>query len=187
MRPEVGGSEKLRDLHSGNASIWFHLDDQNWHTAFTKPNLHEAPMRFKAYEDGTFTLQWIQENAEFSYLHLIDNLTGMDIDCLTTDSYAFEGRTTDYTSRFKLVFEYTGVEEDGPSTGSGSFAFQMGDEMVVNGEGLLQVFDVNGRCLMSETLHGQQNTVGLPNVSAGVYVLRLTNNSQVRTQKMVIR
>ena len=186
-RPEQGGGEKILGLHAGDASVWFHFDDADWQTAFTTPGITTAPLRFKAYEDGTFTLRWGTANADFSYLHLIDNITGMDIDCLTTDSYAFEGRTTDYTSRFKLVFECTGVEEDGPSTGSGSFAFQMGDEMVVNGEGLLQVFDVNGRCLMSETLHGQQNTVGLPGVSAGVYVIRLTNNNQVRTQKIVVR
>ena len=38
------------------------------------------------------------------YLHLIDNLTGKDIDFLATPSYTFEGKTTDVISRFKLAF-----------------------------------------------------------------------------------
>jgi hypothetical protein len=86
------------------------------------------------------------------------------------------------------MFGFTGVEEDEDdnTTISQNFAFQMGDELVVNGEGVLQVFDINGRQIMHTQIHGQQNAVSLPNVANGVYVLRLTNNNQVRTQKMVI-
>ena len=45
------------------------------------------------------------EEVEFSYLHLIDNLTGNDVDLLATPSYSFEAKTTDYDLRFKLVFK----------------------------------------------------------------------------------
>ena len=31
-------------------------------------------------------------------------MTGNDIDLLSTPSYSFEARTTDYENRFKLVF-----------------------------------------------------------------------------------
>ena len=58
--------------------------------------------------------------------------------------------------------------------------------VVVTGEGVLQVFDLNGRMLASRELHGVQTTVGLPEVANGVYVLRLTEGKQSRVQKMVI-
>ena len=95
---------------------------------------------------------------------------------------------TDYTSRFRLVFDYTGVEEDGSLTDAESnFAFQAEDQLVVNGEGLLQMFDVNGRCSFGTEVHGQQSMVSLPKDAPGVYILKLTNNNQIKTQKMIIR
>ena len=186
-RPETGGGEKIQGLHAGDASLWVRHDDTDWQVAFTKPGTREVPVRFKAYQDGTFTLSWGAYNGYFSYLHLIDNLTGTDIDCLTTDEYRFEAKTSDYTSRFRLVFDFTGVEEnDEPTEGPTSFAFMMGDELVINGEGVLQMFDLNGRQLFSTEIHGTQATVAMPKVADGIYVLRLTNGNQVRTQKMVI-
>ncbi len=125
-------------------------------------------------------------------MHLIDNLTGMDIDCLNASEYHFEGKTTDYWSRFRLVFEYTDVdenEEDGPSTGSGTFAFIMGNELVVNGgpstgsgAAALQMFDMMGRQVMTKNVSGVQTTIMLPDVPAGVYILRMND----RVQKIII-
>ena len=186
-RPETGGGEKIQGLHAGDASLWVRHDDTDWQVAFTKPGTREVPVRFKAYQDGTFTLSWGAYNGYFSYLHLIDNLTGADIDCLQADEYRFEAKTSDYTSRFRLVFDFTGIEEnDEPTEGPTSFAFMMGDELIVNGEGVLQMFDLNGRQLLSTEIHGTQATVAMPKVADGIYVLRLTNGNQVRTQKMVI-
>lgn len=186
-RPDEGGGEKIRGLHAGDASLWVSYGGQDWQVAFTKPGLREVPVRFEAYKDVTYTLSWETHNGYFSYMHLIDNLTGTDIDCLQANEYRFEATTHDYTSRFRLVFEFTGVEEnDEPTEGPTSFAFMMGDELVINGEGMLEMFDLNGRCLFSEMLHGTQSTVSLPQTASGVYILRLTANQQTRTQKMVI-
>ena len=193
-RPEAGGGEKVSGLHAGDASIWLHLDDLEWQTAFTLPGLHEVPVRFRAYNDGMFTIGWETRNADISYMHLIDNLTGMDIDCLSASDYVFEGKTTDYWSRFRLVFEYTDVDEnDDNQTDSGTFAFMNGDELVVNGPSsssstsILQMFDLNGRCIFAKELHGTQNIVSPPKMAPGIYILRLTNNLGTKTQKMVIK
>jgi hypothetical protein len=72
-------------------------------------NTNEMPVNFKAKSDGTFTLSFSSEDVNFSYLHLIDNLTGEDIDLLDTSTgsvseYTFEARTTDNPNRFKVVF-----------------------------------------------------------------------------------
>ena len=186
-RPEQGGGRKAKGLRSGDASIWFRLGEEDYQIAFASVGTTSAPLRFEAHTDGAYTLRWNMQNADFSYLHLIDNQTGADIDCLTTEEYRFEAKTSDYTSRFRLVFEFTGVEEnDEPTEGPATFAFMMGDELVINGEGVLQMFDLNGRQLLSTEIHGTQASVALPKVADGIYVLRLTNGNQVRTQKMVI-
>ena len=76
----------------------------------------EMPVSFRASENGTYTLAVEAENVEMNYLHLIDNLTGMDVDLLQTPSYTFEAKTSDYASRFRLVFKANGTNENNAET-----------------------------------------------------------------------
>ena len=189
-RPEAGGGHKMENLRMSDAQIYARYNDDNYQILFAPEGVNVVPVRCRVIEDGYFTMRWSTYHGDFSYLHLIDNLTGADVDCLTTDEYKFEGKTTDYKSRFKLVFDCTGIDEPEtpePDEGPTVFAFQMGDELIVNGEGMLQMFDLNGRCLMTRQAVGQQSSVSLPQVAAGMYLLRLTSNKQVRVQKMVIK
>jgi len=189
-RPEAGGGHKMENLCMSDAQIYAHYNDDNYQILFAPEGVNVVPVRCKVIEDGYFTMRWNTYHGDFSYLHLIDNLTGADVDCLTTDEYKFEGKASDYNSRFKLVFDCTGIDEPEtpePDEGPTVFAFQMGDELIVNGEGMLQMFDLNGRCLMTRQAVGQQSSVSLPQVAAGMYLLRLTSNKQVRVQKMVIK
>ena len=66
---------------------------------------NEMPISFKAAQDGTYVLSFEVENAEIDYLHLIDNLTGKDIDLLKTTSYTFEAKTSDLAERFRIAIE----------------------------------------------------------------------------------
>ena len=75
-------------------------------------------------------------------------MTGADIDLLQTPNYTFEARTTDYESRFKLVFR---VNEDNQNNND-NFAFISNGQLIVNGEGVLQIFDALGRQLFSKEL-----------------------------------
>ena len=145
----------------------------------------EMPVSFKAKEDGVYTLSFTNEEVSFSYLHLIDNLTGNDVDLLQTPSYSFEARTSDYASRFELVFSANG--EDGPSTGSGTFTFYSNGNWIISNEGeaTLQVIDLNGRVLSSENIYG--STSIQVDAAPGVYMLRLINGDDVRVQKIVVR
>ena len=141
----------------------------------------EMPVSFKAEKNGNYTLSFSNENVEFGYLHLIDNLTGTDIDLLANPSYSFEAKTYDYTSRFKLVFT------TGSSTSSDTFAFYSNGELVINNEGnaTLQVVDVMGRILKSESINGCSNIS--VNAAPGVYMIRLFNGNNTKTQKIVVK
>ena len=185
-RPDQGGAPLMQGLRVGNGKIWCHYNDKDYAIAYTQPGITEAAIRFESVTDTEYTMRWSTRNGEFSYLHLIGNLTGADVDCLTTDEYRFSSKTTDYKSRFRLVFGYTGIEEDAEAETNENFAFVMGDELVVTGEGVLQVFDMTGRMVASQELHGVQTRVSLPKAANGVYVLRLTEGKQSRIQKMVI-
>lgn len=66
---------------------------------------NEMPINFKAAQDGAYTLNFEVENMEISYLHLIDNITGDDIDLLAMPSYTFNAKTMDPVERFKIAIE----------------------------------------------------------------------------------
>ena len=142
----------------------------------------EMPVSFQAQENGSYTLNFSSENAEFSYLHLIDNMTGNDVNLLDNPSYNFDARTTDYTSRFKLVYAL------GNNSSESNFGFiSNGNLMIfgIEGEATLQIIDVTGRILSTENFSGSYSKA--INEANGVYMLRLIQGSDVRTQKIVVK
>ena len=141
----------------------------------------EMPVNFKAKENDVYTLSLNSEDVAFSYLHLIDNLTGNDVDLLQTPNYSFEAKTTDYTSRFKLVF----VANEDNQNNNDNFAFISNGNIIVNGEGTLQVFDMTGRVISTNTINGM-GSISV-DAAAGVYVLQLSHGESVKTQKIVVR
>ncbi len=152
----------------------------------------EMPVGFKAATDGTYTLTVSTKGIEANYLHLIDNMTGADVDLLALRhfdelsaqgpaSYTFTAKTTDYESRFKLVFSTICGDADDDN---GAFAFVSDGNIIVNGEGTLQVVDVMGRVIVQGDAINRVSTSGM---TAGVYVLRLIDGDSVRTQKIVIK
>ena len=145
----------------------------------------EIPVHFKARENGVYTLTvsetFSSQLSAFSYLHLIDNLTGNDVDLLETQSYTFEAKVTDYASRFKLVFA------TGDADNSEDFAFISNGNIIINGEGTLQVIDALGRILLTQKNTTANCKLSTANYKPGVYVLRLINGEDVKTQKIVIK
>ena len=146
----------------------------------------ELPLNFKAEENGTYTLSFSNEAVEFNYLHLVDNLTGADVDLLALRqaqgpaTYTFTAKQTDYESRFKLVFSTI----CGDAEGDNDFAFINNGNIIVNGEGTLQVIDMTGHVIASTDVARNVSTSGM---TPGVYVLRLIYGDDVKTQKMIIK
>ena len=160
-----------------NSSKVYITMDNNDYALVRSEGMGEMPVNFKAESNGTYSLNFVAENVEFSYLHLIDNLTGANQDLLANPSYSFEARTTDYATRFRLVFA-TANNED-------SFAFFSNGSLIINNEGnaTLQVVDVTGRIVKCENINGSASV----NIDAasGVYMVRLVNGDNVKVQKVV--
>ena len=55
---------------------------------------------------------------------------------------------------------------------------------MVNGEGTLQLIDMTGRIINSVEINGTQI---LEKQTIGVYVLRIVNGNEVKTQKIVVK
>ena len=139
----------------------------------------EMPVNFKAEKSGTYTMSFSSKEVNFAYLHLIDNMTGNDVDLLATPAYTFDARNTDYASRFKLVFVTSDSNDE-------NFAYFNNGNLIVSndGEATLQVVDVMGRILSSETISGTCSKH--INAAKGVYMIRVINGNDVKVQKIVV-
>lgn len=142
-------------------------------------NLNEGtesfPMSFSG--QGSYTLTVSGNTDVTGYLHLVDRLTGRDIDLLSTPSYSFTGSPV--SDRFTV--KLTPDANEGNSTTR--FAIFDGNSLIVNGEGTLEVYDVMGRRLMSAEVTGSEYRIPGSDLHTGVYVLRMNGNSQ----KIVIK
>ena len=174
---------KLGKFYFGeqNANIYIPQDGKEF--AIVSADLQgEMPVNFKARKNGEFTISINAENAELSYLHLIDNIAGVDIDLLQTPSYSFSARNDDYASRFRLVFNASNNNEND------NFGFISNGNLVISGiegEATLQMIDVTGRILSTESFSGSYNKAF--NEASGVYLIRLIQGENVRTQKIVVK
>ncbi len=166
-------------LNPNSTEVFIPMDGVDY-AIVNATEMGEMPVSFKAERNDTYTMSFTTENVGFNYLHLIDNMTGTDVNLLANPSYSFKASTTDYATRFKLVFATGNNSED-------NFAFFSNGNFVISNEGeaTLQVIDVTGRIIKSETINGSASV----NVKAatGVYMLRLINGNDVKVQKVVVR
>ena len=183
-RPEWGGAKKLRELRRGNGLFYGYHEEQGYAALFAKEGTTRVPLWFEAKEDDVYTIKWNTANGDFNSLYLIDNILGVQYDMLANNTYTFEGHKQDYKARFYIVFDVTGVEEEFEQN---IFAFFDGSQWVVTGEGELDLVDMQGRILWHEKLRGGQSRLAFPTLAKSMYLLRLTNSSETKVQKIIVK
>lgn len=165
-------------LNDKNAKVYIPREDDDYAVVISdgKDNM---PVKFKPATTGKYTLTIDTEGIDMNYLHLIDRFTGEDIDLLVDNTYSFVGSQIDNDSRFILSFTAKGysVTSDEP------FAYQSGTDIIVDGNGELQIFDVTGRKVSTMNIIGVETIHGL---AQGVYIFRVIGET-LRTQKIVVR
>ena len=171
---EGRGLNKMAHYNENAPMLYVKHNGENFASVDMPDDTKTVNLCFKATEFGYNTLS-LKANGNFSYLHLIDKLTDEDMDMLLEDEYSFIGSPSDNAERFIVRLEYSEGSES-----SEVIAYQNGSDIIVSGEGELQVFDVMGRLMMQKNIYGVQSV----NVCAqGVYILKLND----KVQKIVIR
>ena len=103
---QIGQGNTLHkmSINDNTPKVYVMHDGNDYAAATINVAEGEMPVNFKAAENGTYTLTIDIRNMALGYLHLVDTITGSDVDLLATPTYTFIAKTTDYASRFKLVF-----------------------------------------------------------------------------------
>ncbi len=172
VRFDEGRQLSKLQIFDGSTKLYIPQDFEEY--AIVSSNRQgDIPLNFKAKETGMYTISF--EGIDLKNIKLIDILDGKEIDLSETSSYTFIGSPADRQARFKIVF--------GSSTGSETenFAYQSGNDIIVSGEGELQVFDLMGRMVMQKYVNGIQ-TIEKPQTT-GVYIFKLNG----KAQKIIIK
>ena len=174
---EGHGLNKIAHINEEAPMLYINYNGEDFASVDMNPGTRYFSLNFEAKTTGMYTLS-VQPQGDYSYLHLYDKLTGKDVDLLLDNEYSFVGSTTDAADRFTIMLN--------PSTSAGSeneiFAYQSGNDIIVNGNGELQVFDVMGRMVMQQHVNGVQ-TICTSSLQTGVYIFKLNE----MTQKIVVR
>ena len=168
-------------FNRNSTKVYIPQDNKDYAVVYGE-SMGEMPVNFKAENNGRYSFCFNSQDVNFTYLHLVDNLTGDNIDLLENPSYSFDARTTDYASRFKLVYATSNTAN------SNDFGFISNDHLMIlglEGNATLKVMDITGRTLSTENFSGSYDKA--LNLSAGVYMLQLIQGSNVKTQKIVVR
>ncbi len=172
------GLNKVSHRNAEAPMLYVPQDGEDFAIAFMDENTTIFPVSFKAMTTGSYSIS-LKATDDVSTLVLVDNMTGTETNMLLEDSYTFIGSPRDNENRFTVKLKISNSQDENEH-----FAYQNGNELVINGEGTLQIFDVLGRVVVSEEVHGQ--TVNVGGLNTGAYIVRLTGES-VKTQKIVVR
>jgi hypothetical protein len=153
------------------ANIYIPQDGKDYAIAYSD-RIGEIPLYFKVQETGRYTITF---DGELNGVKLIDKFENVIIDLGIDNEYSFIGSSADRRDRFIVRFT--------PSTGPDTeiFAYQSGSDIVIEGEGELQMFDVMGRMIATQHINGVQ-TIEKPCLS-GIYILKLNG----KTQKIIVK
>ena len=180
------GLDKIDHISETAPSLSIRYEDVDYAIAHVDEDSRSLDVIFKNNQSGFFTLSVDTEKANFNYLHLIDNVTGDEVDMLQENSYKFYAFGNEPENRFKLV-----MNPNATTTDDNVFAYVSNGDIVITGlesAATLQVFDVMGRMVSTEVVskaEGVACRTSKPSVT-GVYVLRLISENGIKTQKIVV-
>ena len=98
-----GVSMPLLDLRGRHSCVYLSLNGKKY-IMLANDKDESVVLCFQPKHNGQHQLCVTPENAELDYLHLVDQLTGADVDLLLNPCYTFEADYDNDYDRFRLVF-----------------------------------------------------------------------------------
>lgn len=178
------GLNKMGSFDESAPSLWIRDNGVNYAIAHVDSQCETIDLMFRNNQSGTFTLAVNSNDLDFNYLHLIDHITGADIDLLQQPSYTFSASGNEFEARFMLVVrQNTGVEENQQQ----SFCFVKDKVLYFNTEvqgGQLKIVDVLGRTMKS--IEMRETSCSVADLPFGLYLVYLNDGKSTLVQKILI-
>ena len=176
---EQEGFPKIENLNKDIALVYV-LDNEVPYGIYNySEDVQEVELFFKVAHIGEYNIH-IEPNGEFEYITLVDKANGSETNMMTS-SYSFTATLKENGNRFSLKFA-TGKGADGQE----NFVYQSGSELIINGEGHLQIIDLMGRMVYSDEVTDDNSRIDMSSFNKGAYIIRMINEECVKTQKITV-
>ena len=177
------GLGKMGNFSETAPNLSVNYEGKRFAIAHVADEVESLDIFFRNSQQAVFTMNVESQGVRFDYLHLIDNVTGANVDLLQQPEYTFSATGNEYEARFKLMFKKTTSVDEETET---HFCFVNGDQlmMAVDSESVqLSITDVLGRMVKSLTLEGDR--CSLSGLKSGLYIVKMSDGNRTYVQKVV--
>ena len=177
------GLSKIAHFNTEIPMVSVNVEGKEYAVATMNKEVTEIPVSFKAMTMGEYTISVEAQDVEET-IYLTDKLTGERVN-LNTDSYTFMATSNDNTDRFVLtkVLDTTGIEQNAEYS-----VYVSNDEIRfnnVNGNLNVRIYDMLGRPVAEYNVY-ESATISTSSFETGMYILQMTDENGVRTQKVLV-
>jgi len=175
------GLNKISHNNAEIPMIYILQNNAKYAIATMDENTKLFDLNFRATKIGMYTLK-IKNNSNYEYLHVIDKKTGADIDMLLEGEYTFIGAPNDNDERFLVRLSENDICD---TDDNDIFAYQTDNELIINGEGTLQMFDLLGHLVISREVSGVEK-ISTSSLLKGVYIIKIVGKT-TKVQKITVK
>ena len=175
------GLNKINHNNAEIPMIYIPQNNERYAIATMDENTKLFDLNFKVAATGMYTLK-IKNHSNCEYLHVIDKKTGEDIDMLLEGAYTFIGTPNENDGRFLVKLSENNIYDINEND---VFAYQTDDELIINGEGSLQIFDLLGHLVISRDINGVEK-IKTSSLLEGIYIIKIVGIT-TKMQKIVVR
>ncbi len=177
------GLDKIEHRNANIPMVYVPVDGVNYAIATMSQDVTEIPVSFRAMTMGQYTIGAEAQDCEYAMMTLVDRFTGIETNLLIED-YTFIAKSNDSAERFiiKLAMDNSNGEANE------NFAFINNGMMYIyniEGQGTVSVYDVTGRPVAEYNVATSAN-ISTSDFAAGMYIIRMSDENGVKTQKIVI-
>ena len=175
------GFPKLNNFNEEIACLYVSSDAKRYGIFNYDEDVREVPLSFEAQKMGNYTIS-VEAEGEYDNIILVDRLTGIETNMLFED-YNFTTTTSKKENADRFIVRFS--KKSDAKVETDRFAYQSGEELIIEAEGTVQMFDVMGRMVYSNDVEGQRR-VNVGHLNKAAYILRLVNGNGIKVQKVII-
>ena len=177
------GLDKIEHRNAEIPMVYVPVEGVNYAIAMMNQEVTEIPVSFEAKSMGQYTIGVEAQDCEYAMMTLVDRFTGIETNLLIED-YTFIAKSNDSAERFiiKLAMDNSNGEANE------NFAFINNGMMYIyniEGQGTVSVYDVTGRPVAEYNVATSAN-ISTSDFAAGMYIIRMSDENGVKTQKIVV-
>ncbi|MCF8236367.1 MAG: T9SS type A sorting domain-containing protein [Bacteroidales bacterium] len=145
------------------------------------------PFRFETNGSTSFMIE-LAETLEGQDVYLRDLKTETVVKISESGTYTFTSEQGDDPARFELLFNTVGIEDN--LALDAALVFSNDDQITVanvKGETQMAVLNLQGQALYETEFNSQGYTIINIDLPTGIYLVRLYNNGEAKTSKVIVK